>query len=415
MDSLSDRERTIVEHRIVRSDRTLDDIGQEYGVTRERIRQLERGLRQDLEQPEAEDGWRAVGWAAHRLAMAVGAWARLKDVPDLEPWRDADRLVTVLAGLEVDEDEEVVLREGLVLPRMDDLDYLEPEGEVLDLDVSRDRLSAMGVYDDQVGNAFASIGLRQIAGTWVRGSHSLVDQAVAILAVVGEPMTADELTRRIGSASVRSLRQRLQTDPRVQRVSRTKVGLRSWGMPEYTSVAELMLTVIAEEGGSMSVVDLASRLEQVYQVPPGSVLAYTAAPVFVVESGTIRARGPSEPYEVDAHAEGVPGLTVLDEDRFSYDIRVEHELLRGSGRSAPEALAGLLDLQPGRSLLFTARDADRSTTGEVVVSWSRTSHMGPHFGSLRVQALHDGAQDGDVLRLTFDPSQMSVHHSIVAK
>jgi hypothetical protein len=163
----------------------------------------------------------------------------------------------------------------------------------------------------------------------------------------------------------------------------------------------------------MRVTDLAAHLERVYEVKPGTLHAYTAAPAFVVQDGTIRARGRSEQYEVDADPVGVAGLAVLDEDRFSYDVRVDHEVLRGSGRPAPEAIAGLLGLQPGRSLHFTARDAGRNNTGSVVVGWSRTSHMGPYFGSVRAQALHDGAEDGDLLRLTFDPVSMVVHHERV--
>lgn len=413
LESLPARERDIVTHRIVWADRTLDEVGQLHGVTRERIRQLERQLRDSLEERVAHDDWRPVRWAAHRLAEAAGAWARLADIRDLDPWQDADRLVVFLAGLEVDDEEELIHRHGFTLPRMDDLVYRQPEGEVLDDEDARRRLVELGVLDSHADHALRAVGLKQIDDTWVRWSRSYVDQSVAILAVVGEPMTADELTERTGSGSVRSLRQRLHDDPRVQRVNRTDVGLRSWGLPEYTSVAELMLKVIADRGGSMRVTDLATHLERVYEVKPGTLYAYTAAPAFVLQDGTIRARGRSEQYEVDADPADVAGLAVLDEDRFSYDVRVDHEVLRGSGRPAPEAIAGLLGLQPGRSLHFTARDAGRNTTGSVVVGWSRTSHMGPYFGSVRAQALHDGAEDGDLLRLTFDSVSMVVHHERV--
>lgn len=411
--SLPARDRDIVTHRIVWTDRTLDEIGQVHGVTRERIRQLERQLRVALESRLLQDEWRPVRWAAHQLTAGVGAWARVADIADLDPWQETDRLILSLADLEVDDEEEVVYRQGFSLPRMDDLLYRQPEGEVLDVDDAKGRLREQGILDDHIEHAFRAIGLKQIDDTWVRWSRSYVDQSVAILSVVGEPMTADELTERTGSASVRSMRQRLHDDPRVQRVNRTEVGLRSWGLPEYTSVAELMLKVVADRGGSMPVTELAAHLERVYDVKPGTVYAYTAAPAFVVQDGSIRARGRSEQYEVDADPTAVAGLILVDEDKFSYDVRVDREVLRGSGRPAPEALAGLLGMQPGRSLHFTARDADRTTTGSVVVGWSRTSHMGPYLGSIRAQALHDGAQDGDVLRLTFDPVSMVVHHERV--
>lgn len=413
LESLTPRERDIVTHRIVWADQTLDEVGRLHGVTRERIRQLERQLRASLEERVTHDDWRPVRWAAHRLEAVVGAWARLADTPDLDPWQEADRLVLLLAGLEVDDEEESVHRRGFVLPLMDELVYRHPEGEVLDEQDARHRLAELGVLDSHIDYALRAIGLKQIDDTWVRWSRSYVDQSVAILAVVGEPMTADELTERTGSGSVRSLRQRLHDDPRVQRVNRTDVGLRSWGLPEYTSVAELMLKVIADQGGSVLVTELAAHLERVYEVKPGTLYAYTAAPAFVVQDGIIRARGRSEQYEVDADPVGVAGLVLLDEDRFSYDIRVDHDVLRGSGRTVPEAIAGLLGLQPGRSLHFGARDTGRNTTGSVVVGWSRTSHMGPYFGSVRAQALHERAEDGDLLRLTFDPVSMVAHHERV--
>lgn len=415
LELLPARERDIVTHRIVWADRTLDEIGQLHGVSRERIRQLERQLRDSLEQLSAHDEWRPLRWAAHRLVASVSAWARLADVPDLDPRQETDRLVLLMSGLEFDDNDEVVHRGGLRLPRMDELKYWQPEGEVLDQEDARGRLAELGVLDRHSDQALRAVGLKQVDDMWVRWSHSYVDQAVAILAVVGEPMSVDDLAERTGSGSVRSLRQRLFEDSRVQRVNRVKVGLRSWGLPEYTSVAELMLKVIADRGGSIRVTDLAVHLEQVYDVKPGTLHAYTAAPAFVVQDGMIRARGRSEQYEVDADPAGFAGLSLLDEDKFSYDIRVDHEVLRGSGRPAPEAIAGLLGLQPGRSLHFTARDAERNTTGSVVVGWSRTSHMGPYFVSIRAQALHDGAEEGDMLRLTFDPVSMVAHHGRVKR
>lgn len=410
-ESLDGRERDVVRHRIARQDRTLEELGQTHGVTRERIRQVEKHIRTSLAQQLERDSWRRVRWQVERLQSVVGAWAPLSAVPDHRPDDDTWRIVLEMSGLVADEDAGVIHRAGSRLPELDELPFYAPEGVVLDVDVALGMLARHGVHDAHHGSALEAIGLHDLGGVWVRWPRSFVERGIALLSVAGTPLTAEQIAAEVGSASVRSVRQRLQDDPRVQRVTRATLGLRSWGQPEYTGVADLMLKTIAQRGGLIPVRELVSYLEETYEVRPLTTMAYTAAPAFVVEAGTIRARGRSEPFVVDSDPSGVHGLTANDDGSVSYLIQVEGELLRGSGRPAPVVLGGLLGLQPGRTLHYVPT----APAGQeiLVLSWSRTSHTGPHLGSVRALALQHGAVDGDLLRLTFDPESLTVDHELV--
>jgi RNA polymerase primary sigma factor len=58
LDTLSDREAGVIRMRFGLTDgqpKTLDEIGKVYGVTRERIRQIERGTMEKLRDPSLAD------------------------------------------------------------------------------------------------------------------------------------------------------------------------------------------------------------------------------------------------------------------------------------------------------------------------------------------------------------------------
>lgn len=410
--SLGPREREIVRHRISWQDRTLDDLGNSHAVSRERIRQLERQLRTEFSHALSRDDWKEVRWAVDHLKSEAGSWARVAALPNAHPDDEEWRLVLSLADLALDPKDLTVLRRGVSLPKPDDLRFIEPDRVLLDECHAGRLLSDHGVREIHHDDALSSLGLLKIDGRWIRWPRSVVERAVALLALHQEPMTADELTDLTGSSSVRSTRQRLQDDSRVQRVTRDTLGLRSWGLPEYTGVADLMLKVIAERGGSMPLDDLISHLETIYQIKPGTAMAYTGAPAFVTDNGTIRARGRSEPYPVNTDPSRVRGLSLSPDGRTILDVDVDGELLRGSGRPAPTALAGLLGLQPGRTLEYATKQEEQPS---VVVTWPRTSHVGPTLGSLRALALLLGGEKGDRLRLIFDPVSLTVEADVMTR
>src|SRR5690606_13919776 len=141
------------------------------------------------------------------------------------------------------------------------------------------------------------------------------------------------------------------------RVNKEEFALRSWGMPEYTTVVEHMLEVIDAAHGSVWLEDLAQRLQDDFDIKKGTTMAYAAAPVFVVHDGLIWRRHEEEPYPVPANVSGAWGLYRLGDRRVSWLVPVDRELARGSGRPAPPALGGLLGVGPGKTLTLTGPSA----------------------------------------------------------
>jgi hypothetical protein len=75
-DEMKPRDRDILQHRLVEAPlRTLDDIGTQHGVTRERIRQVQRRLSDRVPDLMASDAWRVVRWEVFAQELRLSACA----------------------------------------------------------------------------------------------------------------------------------------------------------------------------------------------------------------------------------------------------------------------------------------------------------------------------------------------------
>jgi hypothetical protein len=72
-----DRHTKVLFERVVGPERrTLEELGQEVGVTRERIRQIESKAQATLRDHATLEGWRPVRWATDALRSRLGATPR---------------------------------------------------------------------------------------------------------------------------------------------------------------------------------------------------------------------------------------------------------------------------------------------------------------------------------------------------
>ncbi|WP_245617164.1 hypothetical protein [Knoellia subterranea] len=275
---------------------------------------------------------------------------------------------------------------------------------MVDEDALRLDLLARGVVDHHLSWAVDQIkGLGRLQDTLVLWPGNLVEQAIAVLTVSGVPKSHEQIARHIGrDINIKGLRDRLFQDSRVIRVTKDDFALASWGMPEYGGVVASMVTRI-EEVGPCVLRELADHLAERHAIKPGSVTAYSAAPIFVLEDGVLRLRRPDEPYVPSLRPAAVRGLFALDgASRIALHVRVDKEILRGSGRPFPVEVASALGVAPGQSAVMS------NTVRDLPINWSASSHMGPNIGSLRAHAEAVGATDGDELRLVFDRTTHSL-------
>lgn len=410
INALDQRDREILEARVVKSSpRTLQELADRHGpVSRERIRQLEVQLTRSLRELFTQDpAWRHVRWAAFLTRDALGAYAPRDSVDT----RSADgtelfdrHLLLWLSDLSIRED--AIVREGFTLPSYEDVPVVsDTYGAIVDMEVLGERLVAEGVRPEFVDFAVDSIsGVHRIEGVVVRHGRSMVDQALAVLAVHGKPMEFESIHEAVGG-SERSLRQRLYEDERFIRTSRTALGLRLWGGDEYGGIVAAMLSRL-EEGGELNLADLAAEIAEAFNVSPASVTFYSAAPLFVTSGGTVRLRTASEPYAPRNEPQRVPGLYRESPDVMIWHVQVDTDLRRGSGRTVPHEIATFVGVTPGVRILLS------NPVRDIPLSWPETSHVGPQIGSLKPLVDDLSADLGQVLRLKIDRTDRTISASL---
>ncbi len=389
---------------------TLQELASEFGVTRERMRQIEsKGLERLRSSFASLPTWRTVRWAAERVLAHAGAYAPGTVLAQALPsWDPEERLLVArLAGYE--SIYPVLVLDGLELPKVDELPIMADTDYVVDEYELIERLQSFGVLERHIDFVLSSIlGVSRVDGQLVRWGGSVVDKAIAVLEVRDEPQDVDQLViAAYGGGGSRSARNRILENPRMMRVTKTKIGLRRWGGSHYRGVAELMLERLGS--GPMELDDLADELAQRYEISPASVRMYAAAPAFKVTGDVIALRSRRDPYTARDKPWKVRGLYRQPGVPMTvWCIAVDNEMLRGSGRSIPQEIASDLDLGPcDRTELTTA-------VGLIPVAWSETTHSGPQIGSIRELVVHAGAGVGDQLALRFNSVERTLEARVIS-
>jgi hypothetical protein len=404
---LGDRDAEIFWARLDQRSRTLDDIGDDYGLTRERVRQIQQRTRAAVNDLISRPEYRWIRWRAHALHSTIGIAA-----PADAGWVQAalggatrgapgshrlqcERLLLWLSG------PYRVNSEGWLhcgaLPTPEIARTLVDDTGLINVDELMALLRTAGLVP-QAADAWLQrhINMRVIEGQPYLWEGSVTDKAYLFLNIWNRPAAADELASAIGEGhSIRATRTRLLDDPRFMRVDRTRIGLRSWPMDEYTGIVDEIEEELVHRGGRASIRDIVSTVAAKFGVNPTSVEAYTNVPRFIAVNGSLRLRTDDEPCLPRRQLTDEPRCYLRGEDECSYRVAVDAEVVRGSGRSIPEGLGAWLGVLPRERIDFRC--------GELVVpvTWPDSSFTGPSIGSLRRVAMAVGAQLGDELRLDF--------------
>jgi len=398
---LDERQRAIAKDRVYAEHRvTLDELAQRFSVTRERIRQIERDLRDHVEEwlgkPEAAPLAAHLTWLRGRLGSAVPA----DDLAAAVPWHRTElrtlgvpawRFVrTLLTGYDQ-------VDGWLVSGGADELRektrQLFAEGPVK-LAEAIGQVAQLGIREDVAERWLASVpNLRVLDGHVVPWPRSAGDKAEAVLAVAGTPLTPEEIQERIGEDySLVGIRNQLTSDERFLRVDRNKYGLRRWGGEEYLGIREMIVREVEKSGGEASVNSIVNDLTQRYGVSESSVRAYAGGPGFErTQRGWIRvAQEQPEGYQPRKDVSLTRRCFRSRDGRWWHRIDVNAEHLRGSTSPLPTGFAAHLGMAPGGQLTTS------TPSGDVVISW----HNQPTMGSIRNILQEYNAMEGDHVFLT---------------
>lgn len=399
--TLDERQRAIAKDRLYASQRaTLDDLAQRFSVTRERIRQIERDLRDHVEawlaKEDAAPLIAHVSWLRGRLGSAVPA----DDLAAAVPWHRTDlttlgipswRFVrTLLTGYEQ-------VDGWLVAGGADELrektrqlftDGPRPLDEAVTL------ASQLGIREDVAERWLIAVPqLRVLENHVVPWPRSVNDKAEAVLAVAGGPLTPEEIQERIGEDySLVGIRNQLTADDRFLRVDRNKYGLSRWGGEQYLGIREMIVREIERSNGEASVNTIVTNLTGRYDVSESSVRAYAGGPGFErTQRGWIRVAGAEQAdYQPRRDVSETRRCFRSRDGRWWHRVDVNAEHLRGSGSPLPTGFAAHLGMAPGGQLTAA------TPSGDVVISW----HNQPTMGSIRPVLIGANASEGDHVFLT---------------
>jgi len=399
--SLDERQRAIARDRLYASQRaTLDDLAQRFSVTRERIRQIERDLRDHVEawlaKEDAAPLIAHVSWLRGRLGSAVPA----DDLAAAVPWHRTElttlgipswRFVrTLLTGYEQ-------VDGWLVAGGADELrektrqlftDGPRPMDEAVTL------ASQLGIREDVAERWLIAVPqLRVLENHVVPWPRSVNDKAEAVLAVAGGPLSPEEIQERIGEDySLVGIRNQLTADDRFLRVDRNKYGLTRWGGEQYLGIREMIVREIERANGEASVNTIVTNLTERYDVSESSVRAYAGGPGFErTQRGWIRVAGAEQAdYQPRRDVSETRRCFRSRDGRWWHRVDVNAEHLRGSGSPLPTGFAAHLGMAPGGQLTAS------TPSGDVVISW----HNQPTMGSIRPVLIAANASEGDHVFLT---------------
>ncbi|WP_297006455.1 sigma factor-like helix-turn-helix DNA-binding protein, partial [uncultured Corynebacterium sp.] len=380
-ETCDDREQRILRDRIVAtSPATLDEIGRATGVTRERIRQLQKKLTGRL-RPAITAGPVAdllAGVRSHTYPVGT-----LEQITTVFP-----ELAVVLPGWDTPL--------WQILDAFDD-DFRVDDGWVCfpDLPTAAQRtgnLLAPLVNDEGVAELSDVLHRSSLddpgtlkqwlstCGYLILDNHVLTRvgsnpaRAASLLSVVGRPMSVSEMYAGIGnSKSERSFRNGLYNSDELTRVGVEQWGLTRWGMPEYTGIADLIGqrvdAAVSDGAEGVLLSDLIDELTGEFGVAANSVTAYSATGDFTSTGGVVRRR--TEPMANNATPEESNGVYV-HEGRWCNLVTVTKDHLRGSGTYIPNGLTAMLDLEWNEPRMLP------SDLGEQRIIWGNlgTSYVG---------------------------------------
>ena len=422
--SLDTRRQVILSSRILAlsAGRTLQDIASEFGVSRERIRQVEGGLIKNLKRLSRTKAWEPVLWRVHRVRLIAGT---------AFPWGD-DATEALLAANQPCSQVEAGIVRGVILrlagpykladgwliadaqeieaARLRLIEEAKDSGSV-QFEAAREVMTAAGLQPRFFGAWLSHwSGMHEIRGSVIEWPRTLSGRMRSLMRLRGSPVSPDELLADLGpEVRMRSLKASLSSSEQFVRVGLSKWGLKAWRLPEYGGIAAAISEELSQNGPSVPVGELAARLSASWGIPENSVISLCNAPRFVAEHGMVRLRRDDEPFSVSSDLSQACGVFRPSDNTVSVLIDVDHDLLRGSGRTVAEQVAGLLALGPGEGREYEAG------SGAISLYWPDTSISGPAMGSLRVHANDLNATVGDRLRITFRGDRRSADVRLVAK
>ena len=401
--SFDEREYAIATQRLMAEQpSTLDEIGKEFNITRERVRQIEKALRNEI--TRLLDGEFHLSERLAAMFEAEGPILRYataaRIIPELESTVEPEGLAILPLIGNLCSPTFSVSDGWLATPSIDDAVKLVKT----DLPQAADEY---GVVDLAPSASHANAEQREretrnftdwlaYSNVMLYKNHAILgrtqgDRAAAVLSVEQHPLTTEEIAERINAGNARSLANRLAIDERIMRVDIGTWALREWDLEEYSGIRQEIRERIERNGGSVRLDALVEELSSQFSISPNSVVTYASTLPFLSSHGVVTLAD-EERYDVpDANPYDVARMFRIP-GGWALRITVNAEHARGSGSILPLAIANILHMRFGDTVELD------SPLGVQSVYWTGTS-VG--LGTIRRFVLDGMIQVGDEALLEF--------------
>lgn len=213
------------------------------------------------------------------------------------------------------------------------------------------------------------------------------------------PLTIAELHTHIGGHySPGSLATALSSRPEFIRASRTTWALRTWNLPQYSSIADAIGHYIDTHGGQAPTAQLVDDIHTAFpDISAESIRTYLGTPRYITRNGHTRRRTPRDPKQRPRPLHSGRGVYRTNSRVVRLAVPVTKDLQRGSGRSIATAMARAARISIGGHKTFTSRHHK-----PITIAWVTDASNNARIGSLRTHAQELGATLGDTLIIAFN-------------
>ena len=411
LSSLTERETVILNDRIMNLDgknRTLDDVGRQFGVTREMIRQVEKKMMTELIQNSAEKFPRSHECAV-LLTKLVGPVLPIsflgQDLVNNLTTLAGSFIRTIAGGYRINTSTDSPNTAIYLKSTLNSVSKLLNTA----IDNIQKQSGALATHDE-VAAQLVSMGMQEwasseIAANWpgfvrtdfvvTKIPNSMDRKAQLFLQISGTPQTIESIfdfCSSYGRTNIRSMKNAVAANPEIMRVTATEFGLSVWGMERFTTLLEAIENFITQHGETPIDI-LISNLVNKYKVNPNSVVIYTQMhPRFISINGKVRLRNADEPVDAGIAIEHTRSC-IRNANSWIWRIQVDKEVVRGSGIPIPRGIASFISLEPDDIKVF-------ATDGEpMTFRWKGVS---PTVSSLKKYSDDLNLELNDYLFIHFD-------------
>ncbi|WP_188015615.1 exonuclease domain-containing protein [Corynebacterium amycolatum] len=366
---------------------TLAELGQQFGVSRERVRQLENALLAALADAGPNCEILRTG-IFHRYAPLAKISELRRDMPGLFTVPDGMSApllnlinLTGTTGAAVAQAQWGIDGEWFIATGFEEKFATAVEQLTDDFGIAplAELAATLGIPEQIVREWIAQRTVYKIfEGHLFTKVTSVSDRAVALLAHRGKPMHIDDIAAVITDRNSRGIDGRLALDPRTKRCAPGTWALAQWELEEWTTIADYISRRIDDavaQGQDGVLLDDVIAGATAFGVSENSVRTFAAGGEFVVEDGYVRKRSDEEMEPIDATPEESRNLYLRD-GQWCLLLTINRDHMRGSGSAIPAGIAGMYGLGYGEEKLLPSRLGDqRIAVGRTNTSMSTISRF----------------------------------------